>query len=218
MTWFANSIFAEPKPAVIASLCTSPEMAQGLYLVKDLADFQWFDPQVRHGLPAEGLLVGREVCDLGSPAARWHADKAISWHALVGPATVPVLQPEVILSSPALADSDLALLQEVFPPIEFLRYLKWLNLTSQSLVSYYACATWGGEVEVEFAWVFTEMDRLYIFRDHETVLVYGAKHSVEVVPGTVLNLVLRHYGIDLPSQYFALCTRAFEWNLYRIRC
>lgn len=218
MTWFANYIFAEPKPAVISSLCAIPEMSQGLYLVKDLDDFQWFDPKVRHNLPSDGLLVGREVCDLGSYAAEWHGDNAISWNAFVGPETVPVIGPEIILSSPAMAHLEQTHLEEAFPPVEFLRFLKWLNLTSKSVITFYYCATWGGDTEAEFAWVFIGEDKLYLFRDAETVFEYGEKQTSQIVQGTVLNLVLSHYGFNLPSHYFALCTRSFGWNQYRVAC
>ena len=163
MTWFANYIFAEPKQTVISKFCTIPEILNRLYLVADLDGYNWFDKRVCHGLPSEGLLVGREICNLESYEAKWHGDDAISWDAFVGPDNIEVIQPEILLSSEDIHDDlEEAHLKEAQPPAGFLHFLKWVNLTTNSVISFYYCATWGGDTEQEFAWVFSDEDKVFI--------------------------------------------------------
>lgn len=217
MTWYANYILAEPTPATINKFCTVPEISKGLYVVRNLDNYVWFDEKVCHGLPPGGLLVGREVCNLDSHAAEWHRDEAISWNAFIGPENVEVIEPSVVIVA---VDDELekAHLKEALPPIAFLRFLKWVNLTTSSVVSFYYCATWGGDTEEEFAWVFSENDKVYRFKDYENTEEYKKDGSVEVIAGAVLNLILSHHRLELPSKYFALCSRSFKWERHRVKC
>jgi hypothetical protein len=217
MTWYANYILAEPKQTIIRKLCAVPAISNGLYLVKDLDDYLWFDERVRHGLPPGGLLVGREICDLGSHAEQWHGDEAISWKVFIGPENIEVIQPEIIISFEE-DDVQKSYLEETLPPIEFLRFLKWVSITTGSVVSFYYCFTWGGDTEEEFAWVFSDEDKVYRFRNYETTFEFQKAGSREIREGAVLNLTLRHHKLDLPSGYFALCSRSFKWSRYRIKC
>lgn len=217
MTWYANYILATPKPETISKFCAVPELSGGLYVVKELDDYAWFDERVRHGLPPEGVLVGREVGNFASHAAEWHRTDFISWNTIHGPDTYEVIQPEYVITYED-DPSEIAHLEEALPPIEFLRFLKWINETSGSVVSFYYCVTWGGDIEEEFAWIFSDEDRVYRFRDNDTTFEFHRDGSREVVEGAVLNLTLSHYDLILPSAYFALCSRSFNWDRYRINC
>ena len=217
MTWFANYIFAEPKPSVISEFCNIPEVSNGLYIVDDLNDFQWPDSSVCHGLPPGGFLISREICNLEAHAAGWYNDKAISWNVFIGPENIKVIEPSVIIST-ELDESELAHLKEALPPIEFLRFLKSINLNTGSVVGFYYCATWGGDIEEEFAWIFDEEDRIYRFRDEGTVFEFREDGSRKTITGMVLSLFLNHLGLELSNGYFALCTRGFNWGRYKIKC
>lgn len=217
MTWFANYIFAEPKPSVISEFCNVPEVSNGLYLVKNLDSFKWFDPSVRHGLPPGGFLVGREICNPEASAAEWHDDEIIAWHSFAGPEHIRVIEPRGVISR-EVDKVERAHLNEVLPPIEFLRFLKSISLNTGSVVGFYSCATWGGAIEEEFAWVFDKEDKIYRFRDERTILEFGEDGSRKMMNGMVLNLLLSHFGLELPSRYFALCTRSFNWEKYKINC
>lgn len=217
MTWYANFVFAEPKPTAISKFCTVSEISNGLYFVQDLDDYVWFDERVRHGLPSRGLLVGREICHPESHAASWHGEQAISWNVFRGLDIYEVIQPELVISFEK-DTSERGYLEEVLPPLPFLRFLKWVNVTTKSIVSFYYGATWGGDTEEEYAWVFGDEDRVYRFRDYETTFEFHHNGSREIKEGAVLNLTLADHGLLLPSGYFALCTRSFKWDRYRISC
>ncbi len=217
MTWFANYIFAEPKPSVISEFCNIPEVSDGLYVVENIDDFKWFDVSISHRLPPGGFLIGREICNLEAYAANWHNNETISWEVFVGPDDIKVIEPSVIISSEA-DESELAHLNEALPPIEFLRFLKSVNLDTDSVVGYYYCAMWAGMIEEEFAWVFDKEDRVYRFKDEETISEFREDGSKKMMDGMVLNRLLSHFGLELPSGFFALCTRGFNWERHKIKC
>lgn len=217
MTWYANYILAEPTPATLNKFCTLLEISKGLYVIRNLDGYVWFDEKIRHDLPLGGLLVCREICNLGSHAATWHGDEVISYDTFLGPENVGVIEPRVIIAAET-DNFENAHLKEALPPLAFLRFLKWVNITTGSVVSFYYCATWGGDTEEEFAWVFTDNERVYRFKDYENTLEYRKDGSVEVVTGAVLNLTLSHHQLELPSKYFALCSRSFKWERHRVKC
>ncbi|MCC7450441.1 MAG: hypothetical protein IT324_23685 [Anaerolineae bacterium] len=146
MTWSASHIYAEPKPSVISAFCSIDALSDGLYLVKDLAGHEWWHDENRHNIPVNGLLIVRE---LSSSADQSDETDVVFWDDIVGPLTIN------IISLPAIPPWG-------FPPVEFLRFLKWVSDTTDTTITYYHCAMWGGLVDSEFAWIFDREDKVYV--------------------------------------------------------
>jgi hypothetical protein len=203
-------------------LAANPALVDHMYLVNHLEGHQW--PQapedrysLRHGLPAEGLLVVRELCQPGSPEFEWQGKNAVGWDKLTGPARLPALQ---LAHLPSVSNGKVyfdAHWAGVHPPIPFLKYLKEVSSTTSSTVCFYHHAS-GAE-----RWVFGEEDCVYSAFDpgYESVSKYTAIGNSQW-PGvgpegkTVLQLVLNYFGLVLLSRYFAPHTRYFNWQQYKI--
>ena len=91
MTWYASQIYAGPKPEVRALFAAHPILSKGMYHLNHLDHFHWPEGidalhHKQHGLPPDGLLVGREFCAPGTKEFAYHREDAISWDAIIGPA------------------------------------------------------------------------------------------------------------------------------------
>ena len=78
MTWYANQIFGPPRPEVVAAL--RAEFPGGVFLLHDLP-VGWEPGSGPLPMPAEGLLVVRELChphNSGHPSS-WFDEDGISW-------------------------------------------------------------------------------------------------------------------------------------------
>jgi len=185
MTWYAQQVFAQPRPQVVAAIRALPGMRYApLYHVPHLNEFAveeqvvdgiQFEPEgavdlhrtIRRGpqLPVGGLLVLRE---LGWPCAdsagEWFDDDVVSWEALAETGTK--------LSGP-MAELDRLFAgapegwKEDAPPLEVLGALQAIAASTRSVLSYFACHMWGGDTQYAFAWVFDG--------ERDTSLFYRAK-------------------------------------------
>lgn len=209
MTWFANQVFAEPTRDVIAAFARIPGLRRHLFHLRDLSEHRWpFPEKYAHGLPAGGLLVAREVCDLDSLAGEEN-DDAVSWNALVGPPDLPLdIQPEELTAQqPDLNEADL-------PPPAFLRFLKHVATDTRTVVSYFVASTFAGRLEYAYSFVFGPRERAYVHVEE------GLTHEIEKGairghPVDVIALTLRHHRLLLRTQYFAPLDRAFDWPRHR---
>lgn len=199
MTWFAHNIYCEGNSQVLAALKSNPALRNNIYWVKNLDDYAWFRPEIRHGLPPNGLIVVRPVCDLYSSAAAWYHDPVVSWYD-VAP------DPGAIGHS-MRHDGEFT----VYAP--FLDFLQSLSAYTSTMVAYYLGATWGGSTEFEQTWVYTPDAYVY---EHP---VNTNHDGVEVDPFSKAPLykMLAHFGVTLPTRYFALHTREFERAWYRYK-
>ena len=232
MTWYANQIYAKPTAEVIAAFRTQPFLADRLYHVDDLRGvrFQWSremllssEPpgdreHMRHGLPPGGLLVASpeiyktsydgDDSDVGDfarhyrhntpwgqfpPGAKWQGLRALE-------GAEPFFPPD---------------LEREHFSVDLLKFLKWVYDQTGSASVYYQCAMWGGSIEDETAWIIDEVDRVYQFRDDETVIEHTDGGS-RVIKGDLLQLAMKSVGLDLPTRFFALHEGSFDWKLYRI--
>ncbi len=125
----------------------------------------------------------------------------MSWHALRGPPGIDVIHGADIAEIPTP------------PPDDFLRFLADLHRTSGSPVTYYACQTWGGQVEIEYAWVFADEERVYVHGIGEGTFEIGPSGR-RACDEEVLTLALSPHGVHLPSPWFAPHARGFGWAPY----
>lgn len=215
MTWFAHHIFALPTVSVLNILTNNPFLTNRIYWIQDLTEHQWPNPQSQHGLPLDGLLVVKPVADPDGHYEFWYKDEEsiISWFNLQEPDETGIDIPPSWLKMISL-EYDLA----DYPPIPFLKWLKRLSLVTQTPSAYYHCATWGGKIEMEYAWVFTPNESAYAhtpFQKSELKLIqYGPEKRRETKDGYVLVETLKHFELELPSPYFALHSRSFPWQKY----
>jgi hypothetical protein len=216
MTWYAHHIYVQYSKQTRAIMQGHAALAKNLYWVTDVDEYNWFKSELKHTLPANGLLVVRCVAPPSEHCTEWYGTEAIDWQA-IKPKTETFVSLTPLEIQPYLnpANKD-----ERFPPVELLGYLKQLSQTAQAVTGYYACTMWGGLVESEYAWVFTPDEYVYIGVEVELVRrqthVFEAGRHVEVNEGDVLSFMMSHYGLILPNRYFALHERAFPWHKYKI--
>lgn len=209
-------------------------LSKGMYLLTDVDGHQWLYPKGRHGMPPNGLLVVREVCNPETDnkpynpnvyESSWHGNSAIPWADLTGPQEIDIILPPVIpaRSASQVTFDILESSKRAYPPIEFLRYLKHLSRLTGSSITYYHHESGGnGIYEQEFAWTFGNEDKVYVLYGYDYILEYSnevTKQLPSLVNGirqSALMVVLRQYGLKLPTHYFAPHTRNFNWNKYRI--
>jgi hypothetical protein len=224
MTWYASHIYAEPNPTVVSALSRHPVLSKGLYLVNSLKGHQW-ESKPHHGLPRKGLLVGRELCAPRTEEAEWHQrrDSSISWEEITGPTGIDIILPEYLpVSEFGRLYHDHG--QAAYPPIAFLRFLKHLHETTNTTVSFYHHFSAAEQaVQQEFAWVFGEEELVYVRHGERSIHLYSraqmstTPYEVTQLAHTgVLVLILKHHRLNLPTGYFALHTRHFDWEKYRL--
>jgi hypothetical protein len=227
MTWYASQIYAQPTPAVRSILTTHPVLSKSLYFLNHLDNHQWPESIFYggpHTLPPGGLLVGRELCAPDTREFKYHGTDAVSWEGIAGPADALVMRLSHLPSSSngnIYFDSEWA---GGHPPIPFLKFLKHLSRSTGSVISFYHHAS-GAEqsAQQELAWVFGETDYVYVrytptydrvsrFTSTEVTEIPRTGHQTK----TVLQLVMRHFGLELPTHYFAPHTRVFGWGRHKI--
>jgi hypothetical protein len=230
MTWFASQIYAEPTPKVIAILSTYPTLSRGLYLLKGPLHHNWPNSNyVRHTFPADGLLVVREVCNpdqcknphTDRVEVDFHRENAISWANIDGPGEIDVILP---LELPAQAGDKIITMNPTpsYPPKTLLRFLKHINMLTNTVITYYHHETYANwQYEQEFAWVFDTEDRVLVRYGNQYILQYTTSGASRITldrnARSVLWLVLKPYGLVLPSDYFAPHTRDFDWSRYKLQ-
>jgi hypothetical protein len=216
MTWFAHHIFAIPAKGTLKTLTDNSVMSKSIYWVRDLSGHQWFDPKKQHDLPSGGLLVIRPVGDPDGHYTFWYEDEEsiVSWPAFeeADDTEIAILPSQVHEDNP-----DFNLID--YPPASFLKWLKQLSIITKTTTAYYHCEMWGGDIEIEHSWVFTPDEIVYLFvpSDENSVklMEYHPGKPRKVKTGNVLVETLKHFGLNLPTPYFALHTRSFPWHKYK---
>ena len=205
--WQASHIYAEPSVELMAELSRSAVFGPGLYLVRDLAAFPWYRAAHRRALPAPGLAVVREVAfeDRDDPAG----GPVIPGDAVAAPGGPEIIEPTEVINS-GLLQGEVAL-----PPGEFLRYLKALHCQTGSAVAYYYHLTWSGQTELEYAWVFSRQEEA-LLSDRDSSAYRFTAEGGEPFSGSILRRTLGTFGLELPSPFFALHDRGFDWERWRV--
>ena len=251
MTWYAQQVFAQPLDGVIAAFREVPRLADAIYHVPHLRDMESVE-QVQDGvtfgggemvplhrpgrrgpkLPPGGLLVVRELCgSTDDHCAEWFGGDGVCWDGLGAASSAsedPLLQFKTVF-----ADAP-DWWPTVAPPVSLLLQLQSIAHGTRSVVAYYACHMWGGDVECNFAWVWDGEKRSSCFyraivsankkgieatgfyTDLTGVYAVDRSGRHEILDGDVLTLVLLHFGLMLRDGYFELHTRGFPWHKYKL--
>ncbi|HFQ93351.1 MAG TPA: hypothetical protein ENK32_05045 [Anaerolineae bacterium] len=217
MTWFAHHIFILPTQDVLKIVADDPVLSEKSYWVRNLSDHKWPDPESQHTLPLNGLLVVRPVGDPDGHYAFWYggSESIISWFAFRGTDDVKldILPKQLHKENPDFNLAD-------YPPIPFLKWLKSLSAATKTTIAYYHCTMWGGDVEIEYSWVFKPNEIAYSFvssdQNATKLTEYCPDRPEEVRIGDVLMETMKHFGLNLPTPYFALHTRGFPWHKIQI--
>lgn len=89
----------------------------------------------------------------------------------------------------------------------------------KTTIAYYHCTLWGGDVEIEYSWVFTPEEIAYSFVSYDgnsiRLIEYHPSKPKESGTGDVLVETMKHFGLNLPTPYFALHTWSFLWQKYK---
>jgi hypothetical protein len=215
MTWFAHNIYACHNSKLLKEL---RKVFQGsTYHVTTLDGYKWWNSRIVHGLPDNGLLVVRPIGDTKEDdgSAEWYKGHLLSWYDIPSPPQeIPLKIPEEIPCSESSSS-------EFCVPERFLQYLSYLSRHYSVPVGYYHGSMWGGDIEEEYMRVFVD-SREYLYscfdkaNKHAQVAVYEDSRSPQIAAGCVLQMALKHFGLNLPTPYFALHTRTFEWAKYKI--
>jgi hypothetical protein len=231
MAWYTSHIYAKPNRTLIAFLRSHPSLSGGLFyldpgILSDTRDI------ARNGLPQDGLVVIREVCDPkktndSHDEAQVHeSDGApvLSWWELQGPQSVQVIPPPPI---PTLAFGTIYYDYETnpAPPLEFLQFLKHLSATHETLIVFYHHYTAYEDrlADSEYAWVFDQEDSVYIRHVGESYKTFQyiagesqVIHAKRTSDQPILHIVMQRFGVTLsaPSQrpYFSY----LDWNKYKV--
>lgn len=252
MTWYAQQIFAQPRNNVIAAFQSIPSIAKAIYHIphlrnmaseENVVDGVMFDNDepvnlhrtVRSGpkLPPGGLLVIRELCGSGDDhdCAGWFDEDAVFWDDIGD--GLPASDDPILEYDNAFANAP-DWWASIAPPTAMLRQLQTLADTTKSVIAYYACHMWGGNVECVFGWVWDGHRKSSCFyrgivasddEGKETTGFYTDLTGAfavdrfgqrQIVDGDVLTLILLHFGLLLRDGHFDLHTRSFPWNQYKL--
>ena len=214
MTWYESEILIKATPPALEAVRSHGLLKNHAYYVENVADHVWHTPKVVHGLPEEGLLVIRPLAAPGDHAAEWFDQPILPWTEL--PAIRNPrwkLTPEVVRGLiPESEDTD-------FPPQKVLELLYELRTKAESPIVYYSCFMWGGDVELESAWILGSTERVLRTIPHREELAFQEFRSPtehQKVNGDLLQSALLHLGLEIPTPYFALHTRGFDWDKQRL--
>jgi len=217
MTWYANNVYARRSEMLEDALCK--EFSGSVYRVNDLRTHSWWKPEIIHGVPEEGLLAVRPFAssDESDHLHDWYEEPVVSWDNFSSfeDSGLELLIPPKILGE---ANED----GEAYPPEGFLRFLRYLAKKRATAICYYQSFMWGGDIESEFAFVYSGNDEffyLFVGFEDQKPQIEIRKNSMAPTrkTGEVLVHALRHIGLDLPSFYFALHTRGFDWSRHHLK-
>src|SRR5438034_10537819 len=206
MTWYANNLYVPATARALQVLRAKPTLQRFLVLVQSLEGFAWHTPDVQHGLGPIGLAVVRPLGPTEDHSSAWYGEPVHPWDSL----------------HPLTSSRDAAahVEEEHAPPVSLLQFIKELSAEAGAPVLYYASFMWGGDVEFEASWVFTPAQHTYITQsspsEESKVRFVDEQGNELVVLGDALRKGLAHLGIQLPTGFFALHTRSFPWDRYRV--
>lgn len=216
MTWYASQIMTLGTPAVISTVKRSSLLSDHAFHVTNPLDHKWHTPEVMHNVPPEGLVFIRPICDPADHIAEWYDHDILSWEQFehadgceveLGPQAIARRRPEWTTS--------------LFPAVEVLRVAKKLSAVTSTPVAFYYCFCWGGDVEVEYAWIFGNSERVLIRSKKDGsqsvngFLEFTCDHELEC-DEDVLVRTLQSLSCALPTPFFAPHARGFPWHLHRL--
>jgi hypothetical protein len=232
MAYYTSHIYAKPKRTLISYLKSDSFLSAGLFHLNN-----WPSSGTRdispNGLPKDGLIVIREVCDPtkskdGHDEADVHESDnspVLSWRELQGPPEVQVMPPPPI---PTLAFGTIYYNYETNPPppMEFLRFLKHLSTNQDAIIAFYHHYTAYEDriADSEYAWVFGKQDLVYIRHSAEPYKTIryslGESQVIHAMPTNdqpILHAVMQEFGVVLGPASQRPYFRYLDWNKYQVR-
>ncbi len=98
--------------------------------------------------------------------------------------------------------------------IKIFHFLQNLYNKHNCPIIYYRSDYWGGSVEFEFSIEFNVKNILYIHDNEKSIEFKDSKLSKS--DKTVLQNSLKSINLELPTDFFALHERGFDWSKYEI--
>jgi hypothetical protein len=233
MPIYTSHIYAAPKESLITRIRENPILSAGLYHIRDLPP-DFVKDFARGGLPQNGLIVVREVCDSTRNTnqhdeAYNHIERGnpvLPWSNLIGPQNLRVIRRRGI---PAIAFGRIYKSDEhnPVPPIEFLRFLKQLSIVEGTSIAYYHHYTAFEDrlADAEYAWVFSKKeDLLYIRHEGERyrTVVYDANNNKQTIHSKItkdqpiLHEVMHKFGAILSPASYRPYFYEFAWNDHKV--
>jgi hypothetical protein len=155
---------------------------------------------IQHGLPPHGLIAIHPVLQTTTDH-RWYEDgTTLDWALLSSHHETQRFVLENERNSLSLSQY---IDPEAVPPMSFRIFLQQLAVALNTTVLYYAGSTWGGDVESEYVLSYQPEERLLIT-------------DIESKASNALRDGLAMIGINIPSGFFALHTREFDWEQHRL--
>lgn len=203
MTWYAHNIYIPANPTAMELLRGDPYIKPFLFFVKSLDKFIWHTPEVIHSLGKTGLLVIQPVGPTEEHSTHWYG-RVLPWDSLQ------------VMEEAEKVDTHVD--EDQSPPQSLLQFLRSFSMKTKVPVLFYSCFMWGGDVEFEAAWVFLPEQYTYVGLGGKEPCVQAIsdKGVISTEAGDVLGKALCHLGVSLPTSFFALHTRRFDWAEHQI--
>lgn len=216
VTWYASQIMTTGAPSILAAIKRNPLFTDHVFRVGNPIHHDWHTREVEHSVPDDGLVFIRPICDPADHIAEWHGDDLLSWERFRDASGE-----EVILTAHSIAKRRTELVATGFTSADVLRVAKKLSTDANVPVAFYYCFCWGGDVEVEYAWIFDGSERVLIRQTEAVPPAVNRLLEIDVNTETVhdddvLVRTLRSLSCDLPTPFFAPHTRGFPWDQHRL--
>jgi hypothetical protein len=223
MSWKANRIYTKPTPELIDYLRTIDGLKDELFLVDNFEGirFDWTrsfmlsdkpnkNSYRKHSLPLGGLLVIKpEVYKTGYDK---NYDTNEFWNKYKEYPNDKWFFIDSVSSFKLDLNLDLTNNQ-----LKLLSFLKSLNEKFKVPFLYYYCVMWGGDIEEEYAIVFNEGIKIYEY-DYERKKDFEInKDGKTELNLTVLQTSFKNLDLELPTWFFALHERSFDWKKYHLK-
>ena len=238
MLWYTSHIYAEAKTEVLTLLRSDPATLPGLFYFRELG---YYDTRyiVKDGLPKNGLIVIREVCnakktDSDFDEVQFHQQRdapVLSWWSWVGPSNLEVFLPSAI---PTMKFGRIFYNHELnpTPPLEFLQYLKHLSISGKANIGFYHFCIAGGDApaEAEYAWLFGDKELIFVryIDGYKNVTCFNPVEEPRNIlvdsmneRQPILRLVMDYLNVTLrPESYFHPNPENYfsyvDWNNYKV--
>lgn len=198
MTWYANEILIAASDKAISKISNDPRLAPFTYWVKNVGECPWYRSEQTHDLPPLGLIVIRPVLQTMDEDHHWYDETILDWNTLE-----QGTEGTGCINTAIDNDLDAYLNGDETAPISFRQFLADLATELNTPVLYYAGIMWGGDVESEYSLVYSPREQLFLTKPQS-------------VGSDALREGLAAIGIHLPTGFFALHTRSFNWREHHL--
>lgn len=215
MTWYAKELIfnATDKARSIAE--SIPKIRQHLYQLTDPVEHDWPGAEFKHLFSPEGLIFVRPICSPShAHAFEWfEEDNPLSPHDLPFAQTKPGIDMGAVKTALGFSGEDISAIEPA------IRFAKHFSQHTGETILYYDTFFWGGLIEYELAWVFSDKETVFIKGQDSgsnDIISKMTATETETINGDALRMALAELECIIPSPYFAPHTRDFPWPHYKI--